>query len=272
MRTCLLPTDERLPRDDLAADPAMGAGGFAERQMTTIGIVTHDRSRAQAQPAPSTSIARQALLLCGVLSTLLYIATDVLGGLRYDGYSFTSQAISELAAIGAPSKSFVDPLFIAYDVLVLVFGIGILREAAGRNRALFITSVMLIGYGAIGLAAALAGPGLFAMHQRGSGSLTTDAPHMILTGVLVLLLLLAMGFGAFALGKRFRIYSLASLVTLLVFGALTSAFAARLAAGEPTPGMGIVERIDVYSAMLWLAVLSIALLRRPLSEAQRSLP
>ena len=241
--------------------------------MTTIGIMTQDRSRAHAQPARTRSIARQALLLCGVLSTLLYIATDVLGGLRYDGYSFTSQAISELAAIGAPSKSFVDPLFIAYDALALVFGIGILREAAGRNRALFITSAMLVSYGAIGLAVViLAGPDLFAMHQRGAGSLVTDAPHIILTGVLVLILLLAMGFGAFALGKRFRIYSLASLMTLLVFGALTSTFAARLAAGEPTRGMGIVERIDVYSALLWLAVLSIALLRRPLSEAQRPQP
>jgi hypothetical protein len=240
--------------------------------MTTIGMMMQDRNRTLAQPVRSRSIVRQALLLCGLLSSLLYIATDILGGLRYDGYSFTSQAISELAAIGAPSKPFVDPLFIAYDVLALVFGIGILREATGRNRALFITSAMLIAYGAIGLAVvALAGPDLFAMHQRGAGSLVTDAPHIALTGVLVLLLLLAMGFGAFALGKRFRIYSFASLLTLIVFGAVTSMFAGRLAAGEPTPGMGIVERIDVYSALLWVAVLSIAILRRPLSAAQRPL-
>lgn len=251
----------------------MGAGGFAENTMTTIGMVIHDRNRTLAPPARSRSIVRPALLVCGLLSSLLYIATDILGGLRYDGYSFTAQAISELAAIGAPSKPFVDPLFIAYDVLALVFGIGILREATGRNRPLFITSAMLIGYGAIGLAVvALAGPDLFSMHQRGAGSLVTDAPHIILTGVLVLLLLLAMGFGAFALDKRFRIYSLATLFTLIVFGALTSTFASRLAAGEPTPGMGIVERIDVYSALLWIAVLSIALLRRPLSEPQQSVP
>lgn len=240
--------------------------------MTTIRI-TQDQARTMAQPVRSRSIARQALLVCGLLSSLLYLATDIVGGLRYDGYSFTSQAISELAAIGAPSKPFVDPLFIAYDVLALIFGIGILREATGRNRALWITSAMLIGYGAVGLAVVvLAGPDLFAMHQRGTGSLAADAPHIIITGALVLLLLLAIGFGAFALGKRFRVYSFATLLTLIVFGALTSMFAPRLAAGQPTPGMGILERIDVYSALLWLAVLSIALLRRPLSEAQRPLP
>jgi hypothetical protein len=240
--------------------------------MTTIRM-TDDRGQTAARPVQTASMVRQLLLVCGLLSSLLYFATDILGGLRYDGYSFTSQAISELAAIGAPSKPFVDPLFLAYDALALVFGIGILREATGRNRALWITSAMLVSYGAIGLAVVvLAGPAdLFAMHQRGAGSLVTDAPHIIVTGVLVLLLLLAMGFGAFALGKRFRIYSFASLLTLIVFGALTSTFAARLAAGQPTPGMGILERIDVYSALLWLAVLSIALLRRPQSESQRPL-
>jgi hypothetical membrane protein len=226
-----------------------------------------------ARPVGSASIIRQVLLACGILSSLLYVATDVLGGMRYEGYSFTSQAISELAAIGAPSKSLVDPLFIAYDLLALAFGIGVFREAGSRNRALRFAATMLMGYGAIGLAAiAFADPTLFAMHERGAGSLGGDAPHIILTGVLVLLLLLAMGFGTLALGKRFRVYSFATVLIVIGFGALTSMFAARLAGGQPTPGMGIVERIDVYSALLWLAVLGVALLRRPPYGGERSLP
>ena len=48
---------------------------------------------------------RRALLLCGVLSPLLYAAADVLAGLRWDGYSFRDQTISELGAIGAPSRA-----------------------------------------------------------------------------------------------------------------------------------------------------------------------
>jgi hypothetical protein len=35
--------------------------------------------------------------------------------------------------------------------------------------------------------------------------------------------------------------------------------------------MGIVERIDVYSALLWLAVLCIALFRRPWYGGERPL-
>jgi hypothetical membrane protein len=232
--------------------------------MTTIGI-THDRARTMPQPVLRMITARQALLACGVLSSLLYVFTDVLGGLRYEGYSFASQAISELGAIGAPSKSLVDPLFIAYNVLAAAFGIGVFRAAAtGQNSALRVVGAMLLIYGAIGLAAsAVAGPTFFAMHQRGTGSVADDSPHIILTGVLVFFLLVAMGFGTLALGRRFRVYTLATIVIALAFGALTALYAPRVAANQPTPGMGIVERIDVYASMLWLAVLSIALLRRP---------
>ena len=236
--------------------------------MTTIGMMTQDRSRTLAQPARSRSIVRQALLVCGLLSSLLYIATDVLGGLRYDGYSFTSQAISELMAIGAPSETFVDPLFIIYGVLVLAFGIGVFREGLGRSSALRITGALLIGYAAIGFT----GPTLFEMHQRGADSPASDIPHIVLTGVLSLLTLLAIGCGAFALGRRFRTYSFATLLSVIAFGALTAPYAAPLAAGQPTPGFGILERIDVYSSMLWVAVLAVALLRHPVSSTQGSPP
>lgn len=209
-----------------------------------------------------------ALLACGILSSLLYVATDVLGGMRYEGYSFTSQVISELMAIGAPSEPLVDPLFIAYGVLVLAFGVGVFREGVGRDRALRVTGALLVAYAAAGFT----GPTLFPMHQRGSEGVAGDLPHIVLTGVLVLLILLALGFGAFALGKRFRIYSFATILTVIVFGALSAPYGARLAAGEPTPGFGILERINIYATLLWVAVFAIALLRRPWHGARPTLP
>ena len=76
--------------------------------MTTIGLM-HDSGRTLAQPVRSESMVRRALLVCGILSSLLYVATDVLGGLRYPGYSFISQVIRELMAITSPSEDSVDP-------------------------------------------------------------------------------------------------------------------------------------------------------------------
>ena len=233
----------------------------------TAGTLQHHR-RTMAQPIRRRGTVRQVLLACGIFSSLLYLATDILGGLRYEGYSFTSQAISELMAVGAQSEDFVDPLFITYGMLALAFGVGVFREAAGRTRALQITGALLIAYSAAGFT----GPTLFEMHPRGASPPAGDTPHIVLTGVLVVLTLVAIGVGAFALGKRFRHYSLATLGIMITLGALSGPYGARLAAGQPTPGFGIIERILVYSSLLWMAVLAVALLRRPSHRPRGSLP
>src|SRR5688572_32662709 len=100
------------------------------------------------------------------------------------------------------------------------------------------------------------------MYPRGVGSVADDMQHIVLTGVIVTLTLLTIGFGAFALGRRFRIYSFATLVTMIALGTASGRYGARLAAGEPRPGFGIIERILIYSSMLWFSVLATALLRR----------
>jgi hypothetical membrane protein len=91
---------------------------------------------------------------------------------------------------------------------------------------------------------------------------SNDALHILLTAVLVLFLLLATGVGGFAFASRFRWYSLATIATSLIAGAFTTRFPARMEAGLPTPGFGILERIDVYASLLWVAVLGVVLLRR----------
>ena len=206
---------------------------------------------------------RRGLLACGVASTALYALADLLGGLSYPGYDFSSQAISELSAIGAPSRPLVVGLLFLYNLLILLFSLGVLREAlAGPRLPLRITAGLLLVYAILGLAIGMFWSASFSMQQRGAGSLTTDAPHIIITAVMVLLLLGAMAAGAFAFDRRFRLYSLATIGVVLLFGAWTSRFAPHIAAGEATPGLGILERIDVYAAMLWIAVLGVMLSRR----------
>lgn len=64
--------------------------------------------------------------------------------MRWEGYSATSQTVSELFAIDAPSKSLVDPLFVIDSVLWIAFGVGV-WQAAGPKRALRVAAVGLIG-------------------------------------------------------------------------------------------------------------------------------
>lgn len=205
-------------------------------------------------------MARKGLFICGILSSLLYVGTDILGAMRYEGYSYISQTISELAAIGAPSKPLVVPLFLAYDVLLIAFGVGVWGSAA-RKRALRSTGSLLVAIGVIGLVGTPFAP----MHQRvvlamGGGTLT-DTLHIIFASVTVLFILLAIGFGANAFGKRFRLYSIGTILVLLVFGALAGLDGSRLAANLPTPWMGVTERINVFGYLLWVLVLAISLLR-----------
>jgi hypothetical protein len=233
--------------------------------MTTLGLTTAGRLR-RTQAVQGSGRVQQVLLGCGVLSSLLYAVTDVFGGLRYEGYSFTSQAISELMAVGAPSESFVDPLFILYGVLAVAFGSGVLHE--GTSRRLRVTGALLIAYAITGFT----GPIFFEMSQRGAGGVGSDLSHIIVTALLVLLLLLTVGIGANALGRRFRVYSWLTFLTVILFGAASAPYGARLAAGQSTPGFGIIERIHVYAFLLWVAVFAIALLRRRNTTAQPLIP
>jgi Protein of unknown function (DUF998) len=226
-----------------------------EDAMTTI------EARQEAVRPMTQSVrgrmTRTLLLACGVLSSLLYVATDILGGLRYEGYRFMSRAVSELGAIGAPSKALVTPLFLTYDMLLLAFGFAV-RGSDPRNRSMRVTGSLLIGIGGVGLVFTPFAP----MHMRGAVQTLTDTMHIVLTGVTVVLILLAIGFGATALGKRFRAYSIATMLVLLVFGGFAGLDGPRIAAQLPTPWLGLTERINIYGYLLWVLVLAAVLLSR----------
>ena len=99
------------------------------------------------------------------------------------------------------------------------------------------------------------------MHQRGAKGTLTDTLHITVTIMLVLFILLTVGFGANTFGKRFRLYSVGTILMLVGFGALTGLEGPRLAANLPTPWMGVHERINVFGFMLWVAVLAVGLSR-----------
>jgi hypothetical protein len=208
---------------------------------------------------PVNQTVRKSLLICGILSSLLYLAMNVLGAMFYEGYSSVSQTVSELSAIGAPTRPLWVPLGMVYTLLVTAFGWGIWQSAVG-NRPLRVVGGLLFVYGVIGLFWPFA-----AMHQRealaaGQGTLT-DTLHIVFAAVTVLLMMLAIGFGAAAFGKRFRLYSIATLLLLSFFGALTGMDGPKIAANLPTPWIGVWERINIGIFLLWVVVLAIVLLR-----------
>jgi hypothetical protein len=197
------------------------------------------------------------LLVSGILSSLVYAAMLVFVPMRWAGYSSASQTVSELSAIGAPSRSLWVSLGVLWTLLYIAFGWGVWRSASG-NRALYAVGTAIIAAGIFGL---FWPP----MHQRevlaAGGATLTDTLHIVWTVVNGILTLLAMGLGAAALGKRFRVYSIATILVLLAAGVLTSLAAPGVNANLPTPWIGIWERINVGAWLLWVVVLAVMLIR-----------
>jgi Protein of unknown function (DUF998) len=211
-------------------------------------------------------MVRKMLLGCGIASSVLYVASDILISWWDPNYSYRDQSFSELLAPGSPTRPLVLVLLaIPYGVLVTAFGVGVWASASRRGAGR-ITGAMLVGYAVIG---AVTGVFLSAPTRETleAGEETwRNTMHLPATAVSVLCILLAMGFGSTLLGRRFRYFSYATILAIVVFGVLASIQIGQMAASEPTPWLGIVERGNVYAIMLWVAVLAIGLLRAQKSE------
>src|SRR4030095_2854067 len=126
---------------------------------------------------------RKPLLSCGILAALLYVALTLFVGVWWDGYSVISQAPSELAAIGAPTRPVWMLLGSVYAALMIAFA-WIVWKSAPPNGALRVVGELLMTQSLLG---AFWPP----MHQRavlaaGGGTLT-DTLHLVwafATGVL----------------------------------------------------------------------------------------
>ena len=199
---------------------------------------------------------KKIFLICGIVASVLYIGTDTFLAMTWEGYNYNSQTISELSAIGAPTRmSWILVMTFLFNPLLVAFGIGVWKSA-GKKRSLKITGILLSIWGALGYVWLL-----FPMHMRGEIGSATDTGHLIMAGITVPLMVLFIGFGSGARGKGFRLYSILSILIMLVFGAWTGMQAPRVEAQLPTPWLGVIERISVYSPMLWILVLAIILLQ-----------
>jgi hypothetical protein len=73
-------------------------------------------------------------------------------------------------------------------------------------------------------------------------------------------MVLVMAFGATLFGKGFRVYSIVSLITMVVFGLLAARSGPLIEANQPTPMAGVWERISISLLLVWIAIVSVRLL------------
>lgn len=210
----------------------------------------------------NTPAMLKGLLYCGILSSLWYTFLNLFVPLHYPGYSSLELTVSELSAVGSPTRILWVLLGTLYPLLYAAFGWGVLFVSGG-NKKLKIIAALIIGYSLFNLYWP-------PMHTReaiaaGAKSLS-DTLHIAWTIVTVLLFVCTMGFGAAAFGKKFRIYTIISILLLMAFGLLTSKDTTNLEANLPTPLMGLWERINQTIFFLWIIVLSFQVIRKYKNE------
>ena len=220
--------------------------------MTSASVQYHGATALVEEPAAAP---RRLLLACGIVGAALYPLADTLAALRYPGFSYRDQAVSELFAIGAPTSALVVFLFSISSTLLLLFAIGIWMSSNGRRSIRWVAVMM-----ALNAIDALVLWNFFPMHMRGQQQTFTDLMH----GLLAIdpFLLTALVLGAIAFPGRFRTYTIATIVVTTMLAVAGFSYVTAVVANEPTPWMGVLERAAQYLTNLWYAVLAVMLLRQ----------
>jgi hypothetical protein len=215
-------------------------------------------NHAAAAPAPSAMRRvpmRTVLLAAGIAGGILYPVADVIASTQYPGFSYRDQAVSELFAIGAPTSTLVVTLFSISSTLLLLFSLGIWMSANG-SRLVRAMAVLM----ALNTIDALVLWNFFPMHMRGEQPTFTDTMH----GALAIdpFLLAAIILAAIAYRGRFRAYTVASVLFSSVFALSSLVYVPLFIANQPTPWMGVSERLGQYATNVWYGVFALMLLRR----------
>jgi len=219
-----------------------------------MNLGLHQSSGTVVQPnvRRADRLATHILVACGVTSSILYVAgIDLVAAVLYPDYhGYTSQMVSELMAVGAPTRSLLVWLFLAYNLLVFAFALGIWVSPRER-RMTRLTAAALAGYGVLSTAGLFLAP----MDLRGTVASQRDGLHIAVTFAMSVFIVASMACGAFVHGQTFRLYSFGTIAAVVVFGALAGFLASPMPG--PTPGLGLAERVNIYLTMLWFLVFAL---------------
>jgi len=197
---------------------------------------------------------RRALLLCGALSSLVYVANVVVGGLLTPGYSHVRNAVSELTQAGAPHAVVLGALYVVSGLLLAAFGVAVSLESYRTSRRV-VTGGALISLFAV--LAALLGT-VFPQDPIGAPSTLPGTMHLVLVGVSVPLIvsaILLIGFGldrTVPRWRRFRHYSVVTVLLMLAGGVLTP-----ISIAGDVELLGVAERITQLAYLTWFTLFSI---------------
>lgn len=196
---------------------------------------------------------KKLLLICGVISPLIYIGMTILGGALIPGYSHIKDTVSELMSPEAPNKGLMDTLMALSSVFSTLFGIGILlfaKASAQSSRLGVIGGVLLIILGILQIVVVL----FFPQDPMGADLTFQGKMHIGLVAVEALMsilipLLLGLWLRKTGLMPGPGIYSIVSAALIVVMGIAIFPLGTSI--------MGLTERITVMIYELWMIIIAL---------------
>lgn len=219
-------------------------------------------------PTTRARPARTRLIRCGAVAAVLYTLIVVIGGFVAVGYDHVAAPVSSLYQTGAANALPIALAFAIYNAFVVAFGIGfgnIARAATEPRRSVGMAAAVALVL--VGIAGGL--DDIFPQDPIGSVMTTTGTLHIAFAGIASLLTIIAIGLAAAWEWPRRELrrsawFSVVTVALILAFGPLTAA-----ATAGSWPVMGLLERVTIFSFMVWMAVTSVALSGDPGSWRQR---
>ncbi|KZX10168.1 DUF998 domain-containing protein [Methanobrevibacter curvatus] len=187
----------------------------------------------------------------GLIGLIFYFLHVITGEIFYPNYDPLAQAISDLTALNSPSRNISSLFSILYGIFTVIFSIGFFTYFKGKiNRivtsASFVFAIMTI--------ISFLGYTFFPLSESGYAGSFQDQMHILVTVFVVIftiatLILFFVGFFKTKEYKYFGIISLVILILLFVGAMLMNIL--------PNEYLGIAERINVYSIVIFTGLLSL---------------
>jgi len=196
--------------------------------------------------------------LCGIVAPILFTILVFVEGLLRPGYSQVAQAISELGQVGTPNAILQDANFVVTGFLLISFVVGLYR-GIGRGRSATLGLALLLVFPVV---LVLVGT-IFPLPNPVHAPLSVAGFVVLLVSIFVLSIALRKdnrwkGYASYSLGTG--VVSVGLLLIIIATGQ-----------GVLAPWFGLMQRLFLAPAFLWIEALAIKLLAlssRPMQAPQ----
>lgn len=200
--------------------------------------------------------------LLGIIGPLIYITAVLMGSALRGDYNLFYNSISELLIPGSPNLLLLSILFGIYNASLVLFSWGLFQDPELTNgKSLKIAAVMIALIGILGLLFIF-----FPQDPRGAPATLAGNIHLVLAGITSPLTILTVFLAGFSFrkegkNKSFVWYSYLSVLLILISGGMTAA-----SITGNSPYGGLLERITIFTFLVWVMVFSYLLLARKITD------